>query len=605
MRDRLLLLVFCFIGFTMHSQNKINISGKVLDDATQVPIEAATVYLTSVADSTVVDYTITDKSGNFLLTTQKITKPFFLKVSIMGYKTYQQKRESLTQAIDFGTIKLEEDSNLLKEVIVKGEAPPIRIKNDTLEFNASSFKVRPDANVEALLKQLPGVEIDAEGKITVNGKEVNQVLVNGKPFFDKDGKIALQNLPSDIINKVQISDSKTKKEELAGQAASSNNSSINLTIDEKKNKGFFGKVMGGFGTEDRYESSLLFNYFKDKLKLSVLASSNNINSTGFSMNEIFDSMGGGRNSSIYTSDNGSFGINGMRFGGGNGITQSNMAGFNYADEWFKGTDANASYFYTEADTRNVNRTKEVNLLPEGIFTTESNSVTNDFKYAHNFNSEIELKIDSTQSIFVSPKFVKAKSVYNRSSDEISTNEDNDVLNTNITDGRDETDTQNFSTNIYYNKSFKRKGRALSIWFDSENNKEESINFNNSHLTLYADPDGDGDFGISGEVIRNQKRFRADKQNDYGFGIDFTEPIKDSIFIKAGVSYGNNLMRTDRTTFNFDESTGTYSDLDEELTNFLQTQTMQITPFSGFNIDRKKYQFYTTLGTSIREFGNLA
>lgn len=105
---------------------------------------------------------------------------------------------------------MEENANNLNEVTIKSEAPPIKLK-DTLEFNASSFKVRPDSNVETLLKQLPGVEIDADGKITVNGKEVNQVLVNGKPFFDKDGKIALQVCLPDIINKVQVSDTKTKK----------------------------------------------------------------------------------------------------------------------------------------------------------------------------------------------------------------------------------------------------------------------------------------------------------------------------------------------------------------------------------------------------------
>src|SRR5690606_11931928 len=152
----------------------------------------------------------------------------------------------------------------------------------TLEFNASSFKVRPDANVETLLKQLPGVEIDEDGKITVNGKEVNQILVNGKPFFDKDGKIALQNLPANIINKVQVTDTKTKKEEISGDKASGNNSSINLTIDEDKNKGVMLKAMAGYGTDERYESSLMLNYFKGDARLSILGSSNNINSVGFS-----------------------------------------------------------------------------------------------------------------------------------------------------------------------------------------------------------------------------------------------------------------------------------------------------------------------------------
>src|SRR5699024_9682028 len=145
---------------------------------------------------------------------------------------------------------------------------------------------------------------DEEGKITVNGKEVNQILVNGKPFFDKDGKIALQNLPADIINKVQVTDTKTKKEELAKEKASSNEATINFTIDEEKNKGIMLKLLAGYGTEDRYESSMLFNYFKGESRLSVLGSSNNINSVGFSMNEIFDNMGGGRSRSTWRGSDG-------------------------------------------------------------------------------------------------------------------------------------------------------------------------------------------------------------------------------------------------------------------------------------------------------------
>ena len=247
MEKKYLLILSFFLCISVFAQSNISLKGKVLDKNTQVPIEAATVFLTSVKDSTVIDYTISDKNGFFRIDTKSITKPFFLKISYMGYQTFKKEIQSIAQSKDFGILQLLENPNNLNEVVVKSEAPPIRIKKDTLEFSASSFKVRPDSNVETLLKQLPGVEVGTDGKITVNGKEVNQVLVNGKPFFDKDGKIALQSLPSDIINKVQITDTKTKKEELNKQASTSNNASINLTIDEKKNKGLFGKFMGGFG----------------------------------------------------------------------------------------------------------------------------------------------------------------------------------------------------------------------------------------------------------------------------------------------------------------------------------------------------------------------
>ena len=215
MRKKYLLILSLFLSVASFSQNNIIIKGKILDKSSQIPIEAATVFLTSVKDSTVIDYTISDKNGFFKMDTKKINKPFFLKISYLGYETLKKEMPSISESKDFGVLSLIENANNLNEVLVKNDAPPIRIKKDTLEFNASSFKVRPDANVETLLKQLPGVEVGTDGKITVNGKDVNQILVNGKPFFDKDGKIALQSLPSDIINKVQITDTKTKKEELS------------------------------------------------------------------------------------------------------------------------------------------------------------------------------------------------------------------------------------------------------------------------------------------------------------------------------------------------------------------------------------------------------
>ena len=308
------LLCALFFSSFLFSQNTFTIKGKVVDPTTKLPIESATVYLTSVKDSSVVDYTITNKMGNFAIKVKKSDKALNLKVSFISYQDFVENVTGLTADKDFGTIELKDATNQLNEVVVKSEIPPIRIKKDTLEFNASSFKVGADANVEALLKQLPGVEITPEGKITVNGKEVNNILVNGKPFFGKDGKIATQNLPAEIIEKVQVVDTKTKSEEISGDASGSENKTINLTIQEDKNKGFFGKIMGGLGSDKRYESSMLVNYFKGERKISALASSNNINSIGFSMDEIFDNMGGGRNSSVYWNDDGSFGINNMSFG---------------------------------------------------------------------------------------------------------------------------------------------------------------------------------------------------------------------------------------------------------------------------------------------------
>lgn len=589
-------------GLGSYAQNSVTIKGKILEAKTQLPIEAVTVYIASAKDSTVVDYTVTDKSGSFSFTTRKSDKPVFFKVSFIGFKSIEKSYDKgIANNIDYGTLKMDESENMLGEVIVKNEAPPIRIKNDTLEFNASSFKVRPDANVETLLKQLPGVEIDNEGKITVNGKEVNQILVNGKPFFDKDGKVALQNLPSDIINKVQITDTKTKKEELSGEKASSNNASINLTIDEEKNKGFFGKVMGGYGTDERYESSLMLNYFNNKRKVSLLASANNINSSGFSMNEIFDSMGGGRNYSIWTNDNGSFGINGMRFGGGNGITTSQLVGLNYGDEPFKSFTTNGSYFYNGAETENRNRTKEQTFLSTGSFTTDSNSRTLDERSAHNLNFELEYKIDSLTTISISPKFIKGRSFSENKGNSVTTEENGRISRESSRDNFDDSDNQSLGGNLYFNRAFKRKGRFLSLWIDDEHTKSDAVSRNLSLNTFYRDQDLDGVTDLAETDNRNQKRFDRNRTDRLNAGIEFSEPLRDSISIKASLNFEKQQNIADRSTYDFDPTTDEYSLLNDSITNYLRSSTRSINPQAGFSINKKKLNLSMNFGTSVYLF----
>ena len=605
----LLLLLFATLSFSQ----TITLKGKVTDPD-DIPLEAATIYISSVTDSTLVEYTISDRNGNWELRLRKTENPIYLKVSFMGFANYTEQLEGITEDKDFGTIKMSEQSTDLSEVIIVGEVPPIRIKSDTLEFNAASFKVRPDSNVQTLLKQLPGVEIDEEGKITVNGKEVNQILVNGKPFFDKDGKIALQNLPAEIIDKIQVTDKKSRAEELSGQKASSDDASINLTIQEDKNKGLFGKFMGGYGSSDRYESSALFNYFKDKQKISILASSNNINSTGFSMNEIFDNMGGGRNMMMYTSSNGSFGINGMRFGGNTGITLSNMIGVNYADEWVKDLESNVSYFYTSAETDNENRTRQVNFLPtDGTspggsidadsFTTESSSVTRNTTYAHNFNTQFEFKIDSTSTIFFEPKYTLANSKNSNLSSQFSVDGNNQLLNESEGHVFTERDNSSFANNLYYFKGLRKKGRSVSVSLNNENSKDDATNLNESSTFFYGETDGVN--GIVRTDIRNQVRYNRQAVDSYGASFEYAEPITDSLTIRLNVGYDTRNSVEDRQGFDFDEQTGMYTSLNDSLTNYLTSRVSTLSPSAGINIRKEKLYFNINLGTDISRFDNFS
>ena len=265
--------------------------------------------------------------------------------------------------------------NALDEVTLTATRAPITIKKDTLEFNANSFDTRQDANLEDLMKKLPGVEVDSDGNITVNGKPVSRILVNGKEFFGNDPKIATKNLPKEIIDKIQVTDTKTKSEEFTGKAGDPDNKTINIELKEDKNKGYFSRLTAGGGTDDRYELSGIGNYFKDELRVSVLASSNNINSSGFSFDEVFDMMGGNARS-VRFSSNGSFSINGNGFGSSGGITKSETAGFNFVNEWDNDMELSVDYFYGKNDTETRTRVERENILPDSRYFTNSESSSN-------------------------------------------------------------------------------------------------------------------------------------------------------------------------------------------------------------------------------------
>lgn len=583
------ILVF-FLCFPSFGQ-AVTIKGKIIDETSHLPLESATVYISSAKDSTIIDYTISDRKGQFSISTKKIKRPFYLRVSFIGYKDYRQEIKELSGNMDIGVLYVQNNPNDLQEVVIKNEAPPVRIKKDTLEFNATSFKVRQDSNVETLLKQLPGVEIDKEGKITVNGKEVNKILVNGKPFFGKDGKIATQNLPSNIIDKIQVSDTKTKEEELSGQTASSDNKTINLTIQKDKSKGVFGKLNGGGGTKGRYESGGLINYFKDKQKISVLGSSNNINAVGFSMDDVFDSMGGGR--VRYVGGNGSGGSGGQP-NPNMGITQSNILGFNYTDQIGK-TEPSGSYFYTSTENNNANRSKFQNLQNNTVSTSEniSRTVTN----GHNLNLEIEAKIDPMTTLMIIPNYKRSNSRSTATNSANTVSADTDALE-NDTNGYSDSNTNNkaLDNTMSFFRKFTKRGRSLSLVFTNNNSSEESKKQTISRTNLYTDA----------EVIdRNQLENNDNRTDNYSGNIGYREPITDSLTISFGTKFKLNKQVQNKHTFGFDTGSSSYTDEIAAQTNYINSKNNTFSPFGSIDIRKKRFDLGLNIGAQFSKFKNFS
>lgn len=590
------LFTFCILSSFLSFSQQIILKGKITDKKTNHPLEQATVYLTSVKDSTVAFYDLTKKNGNFEIKTTKQNKSFYLKVSYLGYHNYSQLLEKIDISKDFGTITLSETENMLGEVVLKSEIPPVRMKNDTLEFNAKSFKTRPDANVEALLRELPGVEIDAEGKITINGKPVDQILVNGKPFFDKDGKVAMQNLPSEIIEKIQIVDTKTKEEELTGQAASGNEKTINLTIDEKNNKGHFGKATAGYGTDDRYETSLLFNAFKGERRFSVLASSNNINSIGFSQHEIFDNMKtGSRNYSMYSSSDGSFGLNGMEFGSNQGITQNNMVGLNYRNKWKK-LEMGGNYLYNNSDSDYISKNNSTNLLPTTTTFSENNSSRNKQSNSNMVDVNFQFKIDSLTVLYYEPKI--ARSVHKNFNQRTSKtfNMDNLLLNESISDNFSENENVSFRNNLSFVKKFKKNNKN-SFFFGLNSSNGKQTNVNNIDSKTF--------FSTSASDIRKQKQDYSSINNsiDLDAGINFK--LTDSISMTSKIFYKTRFIENATNTNDFNPFVNNFTNFNAVLSNIYQQNTNTFGPSISIRLNKKKINSSFTIETNIVEQNNFS
>ncbi|MEP5133088.1 carboxypeptidase-like regulatory domain-containing protein, partial [Nonlabens ulvanivorans] len=407
---RLILTVIAILAMAFVHAQRFEIKGIVKDSTNQELLQSATVFLESKTDSTLISYSITDENGFFKLVGNTAVKEFNFFTSFTGYKEYNKiiTFENGT-IIDLGTINLSSDVEFLEGIVVNARKAPVTVKQDTLEFNAKSFNTKADANLEDVIKELPGVEIDKDGKITVNGKEVTKILVNGKEFFGDDPQVALKNLPKEIIDKIQVTESKTEEQKANGEAGDANSSEINITIDEDKNRGWFSRLTAGAGTDDRYSMSGIVNYFKDSFRVSVLGSSNNINSPGFSFDEIYDAMGNSAYS-ISRNSNGSFGINGISFGGSGGITSSRSAGLSLANDWDEKVELTGSYFYGNNDTETQTNNRTITFLPDREFTTTSSSRGRSMGDSHRINTRVEVKLDTLTTISIEPSYNQSSNI---------------------------------------------------------------------------------------------------------------------------------------------------------------------------------------------------
>src|SRR5258706_972776 len=399
---RKFLFLFFVLIATAVSAQKFTITGQLKDSVGTLP--GATIMILQQKDSSVVQFGVSNSEGRFEV--KNIAQGDYLfKVSFTGYASYTQKISPRTEKgaeQDLGVIQMDPKTNQLNEVIVKGEKDPVKVKRDTIEYNASSFKVKPNANVEDLLKKLPGVEVDNSGTITAQGEQVQKVMVDGREFFGQDPKLATRNLPADAVDKVQVYDKKSDQTIFSGIDDGQRQKTVNLALKEEKRHAAFGNDMVGGGHDligaggsGRFQTSASLNRFDHGNQLSFLAMGNNVNQQNFSFGDMANfsgaSTGGGP-------------IQFQNTGLQNGIVTNYAGGVNINRAINNNnTKISANYFYNRMDQSLTTGTHRINYLPND--TTKNNTYNFDqFSAQHSLSDNhrgtliIDHKIDSANSV---------------------------------------------------------------------------------------------------------------------------------------------------------------------------------------------------------------
>lgn len=582
---RTLLYFLLFITVSSYSQ-RLSVSGNLQDTTAKEPLQNAIVMAIKLMDSTLVDFTRTNKEGNFKLQGLPIDTYQVVishpKFSDMGYFIFGDKRNL---EYDFGKIILQPKNVSLDEVTIFAFKDPIYYKGDTLVYTADSFKTKANATVEDLLKKLPGLKVDKDGKITSQGKAVDKVLVDGDEFFGGDPTVATRNLNASSIESVQVYEKKS--DDVANSSTGEETQKIlNLKLKEEAKKGYFGKISGASDFQRFYEGEALGNYFKKKLKISVFGLASNTPNSSFSWDDVYKY---GLNNEFERQENEDGGwMMTMTSNQPQGIPQNLKTGFYYTDKIFKNTKLNLNYTYSNSMVNSKTTKKAQYFLTDTSYTTDNLIESVQKNDAHAINIGIEQKVDSLTDIYFTSKIKKLGS-------NTSSNDETDFLrsdnvktrNTSI-NSSNKSEGYDVSNNLKLVKRFKKKDRLLNVTYSNSLSETNTDGILKTDNYSYADS---SEFLVS----VNQKKTGFNNNQNHIAGVTFTEPITKKIKIEASYDYMYYKSKQNKQALN--NIGGEYNQLDSTLTNNFENLKQINRAGLKFIYEVKKMRF--TIGTKAR------
>jgi outer membrane receptor protein involved in Fe transport len=590
---KIILILFVAVSSTAMAQ-KFSIKGQLLDSLNN-PMPSATILILNPKDSSLVNFGVGDAQGNFEIRNIARSEHLF-KITFLGYRSYWQKitPPETGAIVELGKINMEAASSQLEAIEIAADRAPVTVKRDTIEFNAASFKTKQNAVVEDLLKKLPGVEVDNDGNITAQGEQVRNVTVDGKKFFGSDPKLATKNLPADAIDKVQVFDKKSDQTAFSGIDDGQREKTINLELKEEKRNGAFGTLMGGAGTDDRFQGRVNLNRFSKGNQLSFLGMGNNVNDQGFSMDEYMNftggsqrMMGGGGAVRMEFGGDNSNGVP-LNFGNrANGIMTNYAGGLNLNNQFSKKTELNGSYFYNYLDHDKDQSTFRQNFLPDNqSFTFNENSRQQNSNANHRMNLTLDHKLDSLNSLKLTTNVT-----YNETDSEvISTSEnlnpDQSVQSESSRLSLSSGINQSLSSTLLWRHKFAKKGRTFStnLLFNASQNDREGL------LDAVNDFYGNN----SRQVINKQSNEQSTDYQSYGGTLSYTEPLGKRKYLEANYSFRQNLNQVDRLVYDISsDQPELLSDLSSQYSSDYQYHR------GGLNFRMNKSKYNLLIGGSVQ------
>lgn len=590
----LLFIIFCFSSHYTFAQSSWSLKGAVADHASGVSLQHTTISVLRAKDSTLVKFTRANEHGIFNIADLQKGK-LFLLITYPGYADYIEhfSLDSTKTIIDFGRIKLTLKATLLADVIIKGKAVAIKIKGDTTEFNASAYQIQPNSKVEDLLKQLPGIQVDKDGKITAQGQAVNKVLVDGEEFFGDDPTLVTKNIRGDMVDKVQLYDKKSDQAAFTGIDDGKKEKTINIKLKDDKKNGYFGKLDLGGATEEFYQAQGMFNAFKGKKKFSAYGTLGNNGKLGLGWQDNSKYASGNdiqfQDGGMYITSNQNDALD--SYDGkynGEGIPLARTGGLHYDSKWNNDKESiNTNYKIGSLSVDGTKSTLSQNNLPTGIINSNSDESFNNYLFRQKLDATYQIKLDSTSTLKVSADGT-AKNTNTQNNYTGSSYANDLLLNKSSRQVSNDSRDKIFNASLFWTKKLKKTGRTLSL------NMSQSVQESKSNGFLKSENDFFNTKGIqdSSQII-DQLKTNIIKSSKFTGNLAYTEPISKSLSLIVNYGFGISNSSANRKSFN-QSPDGNYAYLDTLYSNNYKLD--QSSNLAGAILNFKKDKTIINFGT---------